>query len=84
MLANVTRTYYKRSVPQFFRVSEFIHSMDRISPNIKVVVALSRFNVKFNVLLTKYVLLWKKVRSSGQYDRYIYTENSQYTVYTVY
>ena len=28
------------------------------------------------MLLTKYLLLWKQLRSGGQYERY--TENSQY------
>ena len=66
-----TETYPNRSVPKIF--TKYIHSIDKIVPILKIVVVVCQLYV---MLLTKYFLLWKKVWSSGQYDRY--TENSQY------
>ena len=66
-----TETYPNRSVPRIFTM--YIHSIDRIIPILKIAVVVCQLYV---ILLTKSFLLWKQVRSSGQYDRY--TENNQY------
>ena len=66
-----TETYPNRSMPRIF--TKYIHSIDKNFPILKIAVVVCQLYV---MLLTKYFLLWKQVRSSGQYDRY--TENSQY------
>ena len=65
-----TEAYINRSMPRIF--TKYIHFTDRIFPILKIVVVF-----QLHVMVpTKCFLLWKQVRSSGQYDRY--TENGQY------
>lgn len=49
MFVNVNRTYQKRSVPKFF--TKYIHSMDRIFPNMRIVVVVGRFCVAYKIFL---------------------------------